>query len=69
MQISKVVNPAHFATLLQNTLAELMRLTVGSTEEQSERAVPEELRLEPYRLEYFSVRAVEKDRKHSILNV
>lgn len=49
---------ADFAKLLQDTLTELMRLTVGSMEEQTARGVPRELRLEPYRLEYFCVRAV-----------
>lgn len=60
------VNLADFAKLLQDTLTELMRLTVGSTAEQRARGVPEELRLEPYPLEYFCVRAVQIDGKPSI---
>ena len=60
------VNLADFAKLLQDTLTELMRLTVGSTAEQRARGVPEELRLEPYPLEYFCVRAMQIDGKPSI---
>ena len=62
MQISKVTNHAEFAELLQDTLTELMRLTVGPDEEQAAGTTADRIpRPKPYRLKYFCVRAIEKD--------
>ncbi len=65
VQVIEGVDLAYFAELLQDTLTELMRLTVGTTDKQRERRVPPELRRKPYRREYFCVRAVESHGEHS----